>query len=346
MAMRPVFEWSDAWVFASLRGAADEEGQIDFARLIGVADMLNHAIVTAEEVRRALAKLHMSGLVEVFGARVTTTALAETLHEKIGGMRGGAFAIVDHALRLLNAPGTRLPVVASTPDTTFVTEGFMTEAYERYLPKTTVERVAGSEAQARLASTQGREQAIVLARSDTPAALRAAREIRDPWYRAQTLAAVARWAPDGEVEAIAAESLNACRECGEGYQRVAAGAWPLRALVERGALGIARAGLAPLLDDAATIQPAASRSEALFLLFQACFDLDANVRKDLLGRLVAAHDAAGHWRSRRNLASALAMLGATEPALVRSVADSLADDRVRRRVERPGADREKPRPFF
>ena len=127
-----VFDWPDARIFAALRGAGDHAGRIDFAKLVAVADALNHAIVTAEEVRRALAKLHRAGLVEVADGRVATTPLATTLHEKVAGQRGGAFSIVDNALGLLNSPRTRLPVVGTTPDTAFVTEAFMERAYERY----------------------------------------------------------------------------------------------------------------------------------------------------------------------------------------------------------------------
>lgn len=117
--MARVFEWVDAWVFAALRGADDESGQVDFSRLIAAADVLNHTIVTAHEVRRALAKLHASGLVEVRDARVTTTPLASALREQIAGRRGGAFSIVDNALGVLNSRRTRLPVVKTTADTAF-----------------------------------------------------------------------------------------------------------------------------------------------------------------------------------------------------------------------------------
>ena len=127
-----VFEWPDAWVFASFRGAGDAAGRIDFAKLVATADALNHAIVTAEEVRGALAKLHAAGLVEVADGRVTTTPLATALHEKVAAMRGGAFSIVDNALRVLNSPRTRLPAVGTRADTAFVTETFMERAYERY----------------------------------------------------------------------------------------------------------------------------------------------------------------------------------------------------------------------
>ena len=33
-----VFEWPDAWVFASFRGAGDAAGRIDFAKLVATAE--------------------------------------------------------------------------------------------------------------------------------------------------------------------------------------------------------------------------------------------------------------------------------------------------------------------
>lgn len=349
---RLVFEWSDAWVFAASSGASDDAGQVDFSKLVAVADALNHAIVTADEVRRALDKLHASGLAEVRESRVTVTPLALRLHQKLATGRGGAFTVVEHALKMLNSPRTALPVVEGAPDTTFVTEGFMRRAHAGYL-----RAVAGAvrvpaavsadvRTATRAAAARERERVATLARSDTPTALGAARDIRDPWYCAQALASVARHAPDAEVEPVAAESLNWCRQCPDAYQRVAAAAWPLRALVERGALVTARARLVAVLDEEGNVEPPSSRSEALFLLFQACFDLGADSREALIRKLTAAHVAAGGWRSQRNLGDALAMLAGTDPRLASEITASIGDERVRRRAERAASEHRTPRPFF
>jgi hypothetical protein len=60
-----LFAWSDAWVFASLRGALDEIGGFRLASLITAGDMLNHSILSIAEIKQGLAKLAMHGLVEV-----------------------------------------------------------------------------------------------------------------------------------------------------------------------------------------------------------------------------------------------------------------------------------------
>jgi hypothetical protein len=198
-----------------------------------------------------------------------------------------------------------------------------------------------------MSATQARDRAAALAKSDTPAALQAARKVSDPWYRAQALAWVARFAPDRDVERIAAESLEACRECEDLYQRLAPPPWPLRALAERGAFRTARSVLNPLLKEELNVQPSSSRSEALFLLFQACLDLDSDSREVLIQKLAAAHHASGHWRSRRNLIDALSMLIDRDPRLAAEVIGSLADERVRRKAEAfTSPDRRRPRPFF
>ena len=157
-----------------------------------------------------------------------------------------------------------------------------------------------------------------------------------------------RFAPQKEIDEISGEAFGACRSCPDAYQQLAAAAWPLAALIERGAFERVRETLASLLAREAEVQPASSRSEALFLLFQACFDLDAATREDFVRRLVAAHADAKHWRSRRNLIHALAMLNGRDAGLAKRIAATVDDDRVRRRMEEilRTNERMRPRPFF
>jgi hypothetical protein len=190
-----------------------------------------------------------------------------------------------------------------------------------------------------------RDHVRALAKSDPKSALQEARTISDPWYRAQALASVARFAADTKVEEIAVESLAACAECTDPYKRLAAAAWPLRALIERGAGRRAREVLETLIDHELEVEPPSSRSEALFHLFQACFALDPVVRESLVGRLVSVHRAAAHWRSRRNLIDALSMLRPSDPELADRITASVDDERVRRRVA-DGSRPQKPREFF
>jgi hypothetical protein len=197
-------------------------------------------------------------------------------------------------------------------------------------------------------ASRARDRAAELAKLDSPGALREARAITEPWYRAQALAFVIRFAPQKEIDEISAEAFEACRSCADAYQHLAAAAWPLAALIERGAFEPVREVLAALLAREGEVQPASSRSEALFTLFQACFDLDAVTREDFVQRLVAAHVDAQHWRSRRNLIDALAMLNGRDAEAAKRIAATVDDQRVRRRMEEifRAKERMRPRPFF
>lgn len=127
------FAWSDAWIFAALQGADDESGQVALWKLIAVADMLNHAIVSVDELRQALLRLHGSGLVQVVDGQVFRTSLADSLHRKVRRMRGGMFSIVDNALKVLNSARTSLPVVERAPDLKFLTRRTTSRAHREYV---------------------------------------------------------------------------------------------------------------------------------------------------------------------------------------------------------------------
>jgi hypothetical protein len=197
-------------------------------------------------------------------------------------------------------------------------------------------------------ASRARDRAAELAKLDSPGALREARAIGEPWYRAQALAFVVRFAPQKEIDEISAEAFEACRSCADAYRQLAAAAWPLAALIERGAFERVRETLASLLAHETEVRPASSRSEALFLLFQACFDLDAATRADLVRKLVEAHADAKHWRSRRNLIDALAMLNGRDAEAAKRIAATVDDVRVRRRMEEilRANERMRARPFF
>jgi len=199
-----------------------------------------------------------------------------------------------------------------------------------------------------MSSTQARDRAAHLAKRDTKAALAAARGVQDPWYRAQALAWVARFAPDSEFQRLVRESLSACRECADQYKATGASAWPLRVLVERGSPERCRRELSAVLEGLPQVEPAASRSEAAFLLFQATFELGPDVRISLLRKLEAASGAGGHWRSQRNLIDAVAMLHRTDAEVSVATAEAITDDKTRRRALKALAEPEPrmPRSFF
>jgi len=178
-----------------------------------------------------------------------------------------------------------------------------------------------------------RNAAIELARSQSPDALDKAREVPDGWYRAQALAWVARFAPEDQCEAIAEEAFQSSLGCPDACNTLGSAAWPIGALVERGRKAEALDMLYRALGRESEVQPASSRSEALFLLFQAAFNLGETIRMDLYHRLAAAHDEAGFWRSRRNIEDAIRMIHRIDADLARHLIEGLTDPKAKKRTQ-------------
>lgn len=173
-----------------------------------------------------------------------------------------------------------------------------------------------------------------LAKWDAVAALNLAREIPDAWFRAQALAAAARWIDDAQVEAVASEALAAAGDCCDDYQRAAVSAWPIRALLERGRLSVATDALDVARRRALAALPAASRAESLFGLLEAAWSLGPATRRQLVEDIAATHEHDQFWRVSRCLIDALAMMRATEPDMVAQIANRISDDRVRTKALR------------
>lgn len=68
-------------------------------------------------------------------------------------------------------------------------------------------------------ATRQRDQVITLAKSDTALALALAREIIDPWFRAQALCWVTRFSASNTL-AIASEAARASLECDDSYKEI------------------------------------------------------------------------------------------------------------------------------
>lgn len=173
-----------------------------------------------------------------------------------------------------------------------------------------------------------------LAKEDAVAALRLAREIPDPWFRAQALAAAARWIDDAQVERVAEESLTCALTCHDDYKRAAVAAWAIRALLERGRSDRAAEALRAARQRALAASPPGSRAEALLGLLQAAWDLGAKARRTLVEDIAGTHEQDQFWRVSRCLIDALAMMRATEPDLAAQIANRISDQRVRTKAAR------------
>jgi len=181
-------------------------------------------------------------------------------------------------------------------------------------------------------STQLRDKAHRLAEVDPTAALKVAREVPEPWFRAQAVAAVARWIDDARVLPVANESFAAAEACDDDYKRAAVSAWPIRALLERGHVEPAQRALGHARSHALAATPAGSRAEALLSLLQGAWGLGAPARRQLVEDLLALRGQAGHWRASRALVRGLEMLTTTDPEAAREIAARVDDGRCRRKA--------------
>lgn len=196
--------------------------------------------------------------------------------------------------------------------------------------------------------TEARDKAIVLAKQDTTAAWAAAKGIGHPWFRAQALAWVARYADEASFLAVAREALEAAAQCEDAYQCVGSSAWPIRALLERGYPKEADEALNRSLALLPAIEPGGSRAEAARLLLHAAFGLGTQVAARLVRELLAIHEKSRHWRALRALGDGLSMLATRDAGTAREIAARVADDWARRKAERAMArtPAQEPRPFF
>jgi hypothetical protein len=102
------------------------------------------------------------------------------------------------------------------------------------------------------------------------------------------------------------------------------------------------------LNRAKEIELLASRSEALFLVFQAIFPAGREERLNVLEGLISASDPLISWRQKRNLRDTILIVWNEDKELARKLMADIPDDKLRRQIERRIANAEwrLPRPFF
>jgi hypothetical protein len=196
--------------------------------------------------------------------------------------------------------------------------------------------------------TVARDRASALATSDIEAALQAAREVADPWFACQALAWVGRFAPEDRVVAILDEAIAVGGRAADPFRAVACIAWPLRALVERNHAHRLGPALLALLRQVPSIEHPASRSEALFLIFQAVYPAGRRWWFPVLVELRDASHPAVHWRQARSIRDAVLIAASEDADFARDFCPGVRNDRARSQIERALArsERRSPRPFF
>ncbi|MEM7384498.1 MAG: hypothetical protein AAF514_06085 [Verrucomicrobiota bacterium] len=149
-----------------------------------------------------------------------------------------------------------------------------------------------------MSAKQQRDQSAVLARTDPNKALKKARSINDPWYRAQALSGVARFL-DGDPVSIAKQAAKAASEGEDAYRQSAVRAWEVAALAERGFSAESKKALKEALCLAQTVEPLSSRSEALYSLLQAAFAIDEKEANNVHSLIAKTCPPGEHWRCKR-----------------------------------------------
>ncbi|MEM9819218.1 MAG: hypothetical protein AAF827_22845 [Cyanobacteria bacterium P01_D01_bin.6] len=161
--------------------------------------------------------------------------------------------------------------------------------------------------------TLARDKVARLAKSNPKKALEGARKISDPWFRAQALAWVLRFT-DADVDLITSLIEKSANACDDPYKRCAVRAWDIAALSECNILPKAKKILNTAMRQAQNITPLSSRSEALFLLFQAAIRIDKAEAILVHEALNASCVVDGHWRCKRAIRDAAKILsGALKP---------------------------------
>ncbi len=173
-----------------------------------------------------------------------------------------------------------------------------------------------------------------------------AKKIEDPWFRCQAIAWIARYADAKDVLSTAKQAMDAAGDCEDAYQQAAGSAWVVRALLERDQRDNALTMLELGLHAAPRIGGESSRSEALFLIYQAAFDLSEEFRRSTLFALAELYEQNPHWRIERNYRDALVMAKSLDADFVAKLARG-HNDKQRARLEKALAnDTAEPRTFF
>jgi hypothetical protein len=181
-----------------------------------------------------------------------------------------------------------------------------------------------------MSATTERDIAARAAKTDFKKALLLARKVSESWFRCQALAEAARFAPDEQVVPTAKEAIFAALTATDIYKQVAATAWPLRALIERNQEQKATQLLPNILSLAAQIENPVSRSDALFLLWQAFFPVEAH--KSVLGCLVKS--CTGHWKADYILRQVVMILASQDIDAAYKLIPSMPEGKYKRQAQK------------
>lgn len=129
-----VFLWSDAWLFLAF-GLAASDGPVPIPRVLPLADGIQHAVPTKEEVNGALGRLARAGYIDIENGKVAITRNGKELLRQAQGAGSGLLAqqkALEHLLPAApwtaqhdpRAAGGLEPEVVSSEDWTRAIAGY------------------------------------------------------------------------------------------------------------------------------------------------------------------------------------------------------------------------------
>jgi hypothetical protein len=188
-----------------------------------------------------------------------------------------------------------------------------------------------------------------MAQLELHAALEAARGERSHRGQCQALAWVARYARDQQhVRKTAEAATHAAAREEDLYNAIFPLAWPIRALMERSEVKAAAELLTIALQKSDVVTPAASRSEAVFLLFQAVALGSDRLWEPAFEKLALASLPSDNWRQTRNMRDAILIAATMDWPYAKAFADKLEDEKLKLAVlaRMKESKLQPPRPFF
>jgi len=106
MSGPPQFTWSDTWLLLAVAIGGGRSGGAELKDVIAAGDMINHAMLTAAELRRGFAKLVAAGHVEERADRFFLTGEAVVACEK-ALKRSGLVKSMEYLERFLRVSESR-----------------------------------------------------------------------------------------------------------------------------------------------------------------------------------------------------------------------------------------------
>ncbi len=125
-----------------------------------------------------------------------------------------------------------------------------------------------------------------IAPKDWANAIDLARKIPLPWYRSQSMSAIAAHVPEDRVRDVIRQAVSAADSDGDSYRRTAVLAWAIDAACARGDRRLASEVLEQALGQIPRVEPLRSRCEALVQLLRSAAGLGGSELERVLTPLI------------------------------------------------------------